>query len=118
MIRCDAGENGGMLIGSFADVDDIVKTCPWGVEHTVTFHEYTLDGKDGWSVFIMVDPGGGEDVEGLVYAYDASKQHAAVIGLAPLRRVKEINDLLRDTAATRDLRDLARLLQRSKDGIL
>jgi hypothetical protein len=45
------------------------------------------------------------------------QERAAVIGVAPKRRVYEINDLLRDTAANRDLRDLARLLQRFPEGI-
>jgi hypothetical protein len=108
----------GMLVGSFSDVDDIVKTTPWGTEHAVTFYEYMLDGEPGWSLFLMVNPLAGDDAEGLVYAVGPGRERAAVIGLAPKRRVYEINDLLRDAAANRDLRDLARLLQRLQDGIL
>jgi hypothetical protein len=107
-----------MLVGSFSDVDDVVKTAPWGTEHSVTFHEYRLDGERGWSLFVMADPLAGDDVEGLVYAVRPGRERAAVIGLAPKRRVYEIDDLLRDTAAVRDIRDLARLPERFQDGIL
>ena len=107
-----------MLIGSFSGVDDFVKTTPWGIEHAVTFHEYTLDGERGWSVLLMVDPIGSLDAEGLVYAYGPGKQRAALVGLATKRRVYETNDLLREGASQRDVRDLARLLQRFQDGVL
>jgi hypothetical protein len=107
-----------MVVGSFSDVDDVVKTTPWGTEHSVTFHEYTLDGERGWSLFIMVDPTAGDAAEGLVYAVGPGRKRAAVIGMAEKRRGYEANDLLRDTATVRDLHDLARLLQRFPDGIL
>jgi hypothetical protein len=67
---------------------------------------------------IMVDPTAGDDAEGLVYAVGPGRERAADIGMAEKRRIYQADDLLRDTAAVRDLRDLARLLQRFPDGIL
>jgi hypothetical protein len=107
-----------MLTGSFPEVDEFVKTSPWGIEHTITFHEYWLDDEPGWSVLFMADPTAGDEVEGLVYAYGPGKKRGALVALAPKRRIYETNDLLREDAAHRDLRDLARLLERFPEGAL
>ena len=102
-----------MLVGSLSEVDDVVKTAPWGAEQMVTVGRGQLDGERGWSLFIMADTTAGDDVEGLVYAVSPDKKRAAVIGLAPMGRVYELDKLLRDITTGRlDLRQVARLLQR------
>lgn len=101
-----------MLVGSVSEVENILNTAPWGTEHCVTWHEYRLDGERGWSLFMIADPIANDDAEGLVYALGPGRKRAALIGMAQKRRVYETNDMLRDTAKVRDLRDLARLLQR------
>jgi hypothetical protein len=43
----------------------------------------------------MADPNAGDDVEGLVYAISPDWKREAVIGIAPRRRVYELDELLR-----------------------
>jgi hypothetical protein len=106
-----------MVIGSLSDVDDVVKTAPWGMEQSVAVRRCRLDGEYPWSLFFMADPNAGDDVEGLVYAVSPDKKRAAVIGIAPRRRLYELDELLRDiTTGSLDLREVARLLQRPWKG--
>jgi hypothetical protein len=106
-----------MLVGSLSDVDDVVKTAPWGIDEYVAVRKCRLDGEYGWSLFILTDPNAGHDVEGLVFAVARDKKRAAVIGLAPRRRLYEIVEQLRDTTGGLDLRKVAGLLQR-REGML
>jgi hypothetical protein len=60
-----------MVVGSVSDVDDVVKTAPWGMEQYVGVRKWRFDGEPGWSLFIRVDPNAGDNVAGLVYAVGA-----------------------------------------------
>jgi hypothetical protein len=65
----------------------------------------------------MADPNAGHDVEGLVYPVSPDRKRAAVIGIAPTRRVYELDELLRDiTTGSLGLRVVAPLLQRPWKG--
>jgi hypothetical protein len=100
-----------MVVGSVSDVDDVVKTAPWGMEQYVGVRKWRFDGEPGWSLFIRVDPNAGDNVAGLVYAVGPGRKRAAVIGLAQKDRVYEIWERLRDATAGPDLREMARLLE-------
>lgn len=81
------------------------------------FYEYSLAEGPGWSVMLMADPVDKESSEGLS-SRCPDKERAAPVCLAPKRSVSGIDELLRRDAARRDLRDLARQLQRFLDGML
>jgi hypothetical protein len=105
-----------MLVGSLDDVDDVVKTAPWGTEQYVGVRKHRLDGERGWSLFFMADPNAGDDVEGLDNAVGPVRKRAAVIGIAQRGRVYEIWERLGGTGGSLDLREVGRLLQRPWKG--
>jgi hypothetical protein len=106
-----------MVVGSRSDVDDVVKTAPWGTEQYVAVRRCRLDGELGWSLFIRADINAGDNVEGLVYAVAPDRKRAAVIGLAARGRIYEIDKRLRNTTTGGlDFREVARLLQRPYQG--
>ena len=49
-----------MLVGSMEEVDAFLHTTPWGMEQTIGFYNWVLDGETGWSVLLMSDPDGSQ----------------------------------------------------------
>ena len=103
-----------MFNGTYDDLADLLRTAPWGTEHTVSFNTYALDQDRGWSVFVLADPTDDES-EGIVYAYDGGKRRAVIVGIAKAKTALAADSVLGEAASGRDLRALAKLLHRSDE---
>jgi hypothetical protein len=55
-----------MLVGTMEEVDAFLHTTPWGLEQTVGFYNWTLDGEMRWSVMLTSDPTN-LDSEGIIF---------------------------------------------------
>jgi hypothetical protein len=105
-----------MLIGTMEEVDAFLHTTPWGMEHTIGFYNWVLDGEPGWSVLLMSDPTDPES-EGIVFSFGRGKQRAALVGCSSYRRLQQLEQETRDRPA-QDLRELALMLKRYLTGAL
>ena len=105
-----------MLVGSMEEVDAFLHTTPWGMEQTIGFYNWVLDGEEGWSVLLMSDPTN-LDSEGIVFAYGPGKQRAALVGCSSFRKVRELEKVTR-RRQVQDLRELALMLKRDLTGSL
>lgn len=101
-----------MFVGTHADLSDLLKTAPWGMEQMVASAAYACDGESGWSVLILVDPEDDES-EGIVYAYSPDRSRAVIVGLAKAKTARAAQSVIHDTEGWPELRTLASLLQRS-----
>ena len=45
-----------MLVGTMEEVDAFVHTTPWGMEQTIGYYNWVLDGEAGWSVMLHSVP--------------------------------------------------------------
>lgn len=105
-----------MLVGSMEEVDAFLHTTPWGMEQTIGFYNWVLDGETGWSVLLMSNPTD-PNSEGVVFAYSRGKQRAALVGCGSFRKVRELEKVTR-RRQVQDLRELALMLKRDLTGSL
>ena len=105
-----------MLVGSMQEVDAFLHTTPWGMEQTIGYYNWVLDGEAGWSVMLHSVPQD-QDCEGIVYAYGPGKVRGALVGCGSYNRVHQLS---RETESrpNQDLRELALMLMRDLTGSL